>query len=201
MSQNGPSAAGAVVTGRMGLSRRAWWLLVASLALNLLALGAIASAAFIRRHGGFEPVFAGAAMAPGEMFGFIRSLPPERRRAIRQQVMNERPILKALRASVTAARDDVGRFIVADPLDRAALADATSKLWTAEGNLRRKQLDLMAQMSSVMTKEERAKFIAWRQSRWTRPSAPGGRGADGTGADSSHDQETDRESEKGSQKR
>jgi Spy/CpxP family protein refolding chaperone len=139
-------------------------------------------------------------MAPGEMFGFIRSLPPERRRAIRQQVMNERPILKALRASVTAARDDVGRLIVADPLDRAALADATSKLWTAEGNLRRKQLDLMAQMSSVMTKEERAKFIAWRQSHWTRPSAPGRRGADGAGADSSDDQLTDRESEKGSQK-
>ncbi|MDZ4843833.1 MAG: periplasmic heavy metal sensor [Hyphomicrobium aestuarii] len=200
MSQNGPSAAGTTATGRMGLSRRGWLLLVASLALNLLALGAIASAAFIRRHGGYEPVFAGAAMAPGEMFGFVRSLPPERRRAIRQQVMSERPILKALRASVTAARDDVGRYLVADPLDRAALADATSKLWTAEGNLRRKQLDLMAQMSSVMTKEERAKFVAKRQSRWTRMSAPGGRGADGRGADGADEPDTDRDSEKGSQK-
>lgn len=158
------------------LSRRGKMLLVISLAINLLVAGALAGAAFLhKRHGGrFEPVFAGAVMSPGEFFGFMRTLPAERRKAIRQAVIGERPKVQQLKANLKEVQRHLEALIVADPLDQAALDEANKRLWTAEGELRRMQLSLTSTMIALMSRQEREQLIAWRQSRGPMRGERGG---------------------------
>jgi uncharacterized membrane protein len=148
-------------------SRRRSLLLLMSLALNLLVIGAIAGTAIMhRRHGPpVEPVFGATGIGPGEIGGLMRQLPPERRRALRQALMAERPQLKSLRQNVFQARAELGRLIEAASVDRAALDAAAGRLWTAEGELRRAQLTIMGALMPLLTQQERAQFVAWRLSR------------------------------------
>lgn len=158
---------------------RSWsWLLVISLALNLLIVGA-AVGGFIMHSRGPEPVFSGAALSPGELMGFLRTIPAERRRAIRQVLSNERQRLQGLRSGVAAARETLGEAMVAEKLDTAALTVATNQLYVAEGNLRRAQLDAAMAIAAIMTRDERQKFVEWRRSRWKGPGGPGHADADG----------------------
>lgn len=158
---------------------RSWsWLLVISLALNLLIAGA-AVGGFIMHRRGPEPVFSGAALSPGELMGFLRTMPAERRRAIRQVLLSERQRLQGLRSGVAAARETLGVAMVAEMLDKAALTEATNRLFAAEGNLRRAQLDAALAIAAIMTRDERQKFVEWRRSRWKGPGGPGHADADG----------------------
>lgn len=167
MNEANSSAGIATAARPSALSRWAYLLLLVSLALNLLVVGAVGGAAWFHRGPPrFEPVFGGAAMSPGEFIGYLRTLPQERRRAIRQAFQGERPKVQQLRAAVQKARAEFAALAAGEPLDRVKLDAAASRLWTAEGDLRRMQLSLSGRVLQVMSQAERIQFIAWRNDRW-----------------------------------
>lgn len=170
-------------TWRAFFVRRAPLLLVISLAINLLVLGAVGGAAFMHRRFGPPDAVFGASLSPGEVFAFVRTLPGDRRREMRRIVMADRSKLQELRGAVQRERLELGRVIAGEPLDRGAFAVQAQRLWTAEGELRRTQLQVLENMVAGMNRDERSKFASWRTSfprphggPHARPGEDGGEG-------------------------
>jgi uncharacterized membrane protein len=155
------------------------WLLIASLALNLLIIGLIAGAAIARHRLAGQNEFNVNRLAgePG-LRGFMRQLPKERRVVIRQAIEPGRETLKTLRQSARKARDSVQLALAAQPFDKAALEKALIELTAAEGAVGRSNATALADAISLMTPAERLQFQAWRRTMgvksgpFARPAEP-----------------------------
>jgi uncharacterized membrane protein len=135
-------------------------LLAASLALNLLVVGAVAGTALLHRAGWRpEPT---PGVAGRGLPAFLRTLPPDRRRELRQALIAERPTLVTLATSAVEARRQLLAAMAADPLDGPAVEAASRRLLDVESEVRREQLRLVAALLPRMTREERGRFVAWR---------------------------------------
>jgi uncharacterized membrane protein len=116
------------------------WLLVASLALNLLVVGTIVGAMVVsHRHGG-PGNFPGGRMFMGDagLVGYVRSLPRERRVFFRTQLDNSRQAMKSFRQNVRQAKADVSAALAAEPFDQARFEAAVTKLVAMETEARRR---------------------------------------------------------------
>jgi uncharacterized membrane protein len=139
---------------------RPWakYLLIASLALNLLVVGALASAAFRGRH-----------MSGGQggtnIFGFMDQLAKERREALAVKARELRPQLRDLREQSRAAARERADALLAEPFDRQRYINAQTRQIETDGKLRVLMRDAVAEIAGTMTLEERQAFLRWRGQR------------------------------------
>lgn len=148
--------------GGNGKERRLRLLLIASVAVNLLVIGAIVGTALTWkrhgwRHGGLR----------GEDFGLMaltRSMPAERRDPIRKALRQERAKLRPLWDDVGAARLEAAGVLGAEPFDRARLKDAIGKIAEAEGKLKAAGVETFLDAAEQLTSEERKELSdRWRK--------------------------------------
>ena len=157
-----PSAAPLGTTG----SKRLKIALVASLAVNLLVLGAVAGSMYMfgrhpPRHG----------MGPAEDFGLMgltRTLPEERRKELRKELREDRAELKPLVNDLRAARRDAADKLAAEPFDRAALERAIAAAAEKERTLRQSAVATFLGHADKLTLEERQKLAEW----WRKKNQP-----------------------------
>ncbi len=148
-------------TGPSDAALRRWprWkgiMLVVSLALNLLVVGIVATAA-VRHHlapPGFSP--------PPTVVTFARSLPEPRRREIWEATRSERHALRPHRAELKQARADVRSALVAEPFDAERFKSAHQRLFEAEMGARKVANQLFEATTMRMTPDERRAFARWQ---------------------------------------
>jgi uncharacterized membrane protein len=152
---------------RPGGSRRLKYALIASLALNLLVIGAVAGTmiGFGKHHGprGGHP--------RGEDFGLMgltRTLPEERRKEIRKQLREERGRLRPLFEDVRTARREAADKLAAEPFDRAALESALAAVGERERTLRQEAVNIFVGHVERLTPDERGRLAEW----WRKKSQP-----------------------------
>lgn len=135
---------------------RPWvkYLLIASLALNLLVVGALASAAFRGRH-----LMAGGG---GNLFGYVDRLPKERRDILQRSAGELRPAIRQMREQVRAATKERSTALLAEPFDKQKYINAQSRQIEVETKLRLLMRDAVAEVAGTMSLEERRAFLHWR---------------------------------------
>lgn len=138
-----------------GLRRWMPWLLIASLAFNVLVIGAMASRAFLVRHG--AAIVAPVGGGPN-LIGFIGTLQAERRREIWTATAAERKALRPLRAAVREARVGVREALATEPFDGKKVEDAHQRLLQAEVALRTQSQRLIARIAGQLSPDERRRF-------------------------------------------
>lgn len=154
--------------------RRGRWLrvaLVASLALNLLFLGAVAAAVWRHR--------AHAASSLGysaTLLGYAQKLPATRRQEIWRHTREERRGLQPLRAEVRAARQEWREALGTEPFDRDRFARAQARVLEAENRARAEAQRLFLAIAGQLSREERAAFLRW-SAHGERPRRGFGRGS------------------------
>lgn len=144
--------------------------LVASLAINLLITGALASAYWRFRQ---EAPFAGN---PGNinLLGFTATLPANRRQTILRQTADERRAMRPLRAEVRTARVAARAVFLAEPFDSDAFARAQSHVLDTELRARKQAQTLFLSIAGMLNREERQYFA-----RWHPDGPPPGKGSGG----------------------
>lgn len=149
-----------------GPTMRAWsgtprWLkllLVASLALNLLVVGATAGSFWMFRHGG-----AWGGNLGGSLIGYASELPAERRREIWRLTAEQRRELRPHWREVGRLRREAMAAIRAEPFDAERFAAAQARLHEAETKARAASQPLVTAVLKGLTREERSAMITARQ--------------------------------------
>ena len=132
-----------------------WVALILSLGLNLLVIGAVASAAWhFRSH---------ATNFQGRLMAYLETLPPERTSTLKGIVERHQPNLRPIRQEIRQIRREAAELFAADPLDKDALATTHARLMDAEVRIRQGYAQFMTELAENMTAEERRGFIAWRE--------------------------------------
>lgn len=134
-----------------------WVALVASLALNLLVVGAVASAAWHFHNRDFG--------SQGRLSGYLDTLPPQRSEALTSIVARSQETIQPLRDEIRQARRESARIFAADPLDTEALTAAHARLTDAQVRIRQAYGQLMTELAQAMSAEERRGFVEWRERR------------------------------------
>lgn len=135
--------------------RWVWILLVVSLAGNLLLVGLIAGAAWLRHQSG------GPIAAAAGPFGFIRALPRERREALRQESREQIAGLRPLWQTVREARREAERALAAEPFDAGTFLAAQRRVVDAEHAARLAGSKLLADAAAKLTPDERRRMARW----------------------------------------
>jgi uncharacterized membrane protein len=130
--------------------------LLASLALNALFVGGLASALF--RHGS-EP---GRQPVRQNLGAYVSTLPRDRSDAILKRAEERRRTFNPLRRDARQARDAALVALTAEPFDREKFIAAETKLIEAENALRLAQRDVLADIAGSLTAEERRTYVRWR---------------------------------------
>jgi len=139
------------------------WVLVAlfiSLALNLIVVGSVAGAVWRFRA---PPVLV-TAVTPN-LLGYGSTLPPERRKHVWDQTVEERAHIRPFRREVRAAREETIKALVAEPFDRDKFVAAQARQAEAENRARAAVQDLFVKIADSLTREERHAFPLWREHR------------------------------------
>ena len=135
------------------------WLLVASLAFNLLVVGALATAAWKFRQG---PMMPGPNAINAHLLGFVWTLPAERRQAIWSATGSEREAMRPFRTDVRNARLEARAAMTAMPFDLGRFSEAQRRLLDAENKARTAAGTLFVAVAAKLTPEERAAFANWQ---------------------------------------
>lgn len=141
-------------------ARRPRWLypvLIASLALNLLIVGAATGAMWSHRHGHHR--FGGER----GLFGFVRELPRERQTDIREVLEAEREKLKPLREAARTNWTESNEMLGTEPFDRDKYKASLDRMNEAQMKVRTAITDTMADLAARLTPEERRILKDWRQ--------------------------------------
>lgn len=146
--------------------------LVISLAGNLLVIGGAVGAMwhFKRSH-----AYKAAGMPP--YFGaFVARLPKEKRAKIKAILRSQRDRVKPLHDAFHRARDAAISEIGTDPLDMEKVKALYRTYNEARHKLRETRTELIPQILSVLSLEERKRLVRMRRfgRRWHRPP-PGDR--------------------------
>ncbi len=151
------------------------WLLIASLMVNLLVLGAAAGAILAPRHGGPWPHH---GERKGPLTRFVETLPPARSAELKSILGAEREALEQSRGAMREARRGAMEAATREPYDRAALDAALARFGAADANVRDGRAKKFAETISAMTPEERKRFLDWtsrkRHGHGWRPFGWGG---------------------------
>ena len=141
-------------------SRRMKYLLIGSLALNLLFVGAVVGMGF-KKHGH------GPHHTAREHFGLMgltRVLPDDRRKEVLEQLKKQygemRPAMDELRAARIAAADR----LAAEPFDRTALEQAIADVAAKEQALRSSTVETFLVQAARLSADERKQLSEhWRK--------------------------------------
>ncbi len=142
-------------------SRRVRILLFASLALNAVFIGGLASAAF--RHDRI-PFSARGGAGQQNLAAYVMTLPAERRMTLFKAASDKRQALVQQRAVVRRARDDAQASLVLEPFDKEKYLAAQSRLVQAEHAQRLNQRDMIVEIANAMSPDERRSYSRWRGS-------------------------------------
>ena len=163
---------------------RKWsWLLIGSLALNLIIAGAVVGM-FVthgrggRFGGGGELNVVRLVMSKEGLHGFVRSLPQERRATFRATLEDAQRTLQPLRGAVRSARSEAMAAMAGEPFDSARFQKAMEALTAAETTLRKSGVTVLADTLQQMTPQERAQFQSWCHRFDRQPPAPPDQTAD-----------------------
>jgi uncharacterized membrane protein len=144
--------------------------LIASLAVNVLVLGAIATAAWRHRHWQQQP-------SQATVYAFTRTLSDARRREVLDAIAEERRVLRPFRAELRRSRAEVRAALVAQPFDIERYRRANEAMLAAEMRARGHAQKLFEGIVTRLTDPERAELARWlaRSERpWRRRGvAPG----------------------------
>jgi uncharacterized membrane protein len=153
--------------------RRLKWMLIASLAVNLLVIGVVAGAMISGKHrhrpGGAER---------GEDYGlmsFTRQLSSERRGQVRKAIKEQRETLRPLRESVDGARREAADLLVVEPFNRDRVKEAFDKITDADVKLKSAGLAMFLTTAESLTPDERQKLKEWWIKRQGRDRGRGER--------------------------
>lgn len=144
------------------------WLLIGSLALNALIIGAVLSTICIAHFGGPPPeeMHASGPDRRGQLLlGFARTLPRERADMIRQKVADAEPNLETLRRGMRDARATVRAAITAEPFDQAKFDAALDGIVQAETAEARGKTALFGDVVRQLTPQERLDLHEWLDRR------------------------------------
>jgi len=138
------------------------WLLIASLAVNLLVIGAIAGARF-HGHRGWRGERSSEEFG---LIGYARHLPAERRKLIRKIVAAEKGAIAAARAEVYKARQEAAAVLVEEPFSTEKLKAAVGRISDAEAKLKAAGLAAFLNAAEQFTPEERKSLLEhWKRRR------------------------------------
>lgn len=142
--------------------------LVLSLALNLLVVGAVASAAWMYWRGG--------GWAGGKHHAFTRAVNrlmedlPEDRRAIARQILERHKTeIDPLRKQLREARRSAAAALEAETYDEARMREALTRLEAIRGELRGTLHELALSLVKHLDLEERQRFMRYMmRHRWRK---------------------------------
>ena len=147
----------------MTSTRPARWVmpvLVGSLALNLIVIGAIGSVLW-RSHSESTGQL-GRRVVPN-IVGYAVTLPPERVNELERLTKDEWQKVRPLRRTLLAARAESMTALVAEPFDRERYLAAQARLVAADQASRAAAFRLHTAISVNLTPEERRGFLRWRE--------------------------------------
>ena len=141
--------------------------LVASLAFNLLVIGAVATAAW--RHRPWD-----ARIGSTNIYAFTHRLPAARRDEVLGLVAAERQQLRPFRAELRRARAEVRAAIAASPFDAGRYSRANDAMLSAETGARKAAHVLFDAIVLKLSDGERARLAQWleRADRSHRAPSP-----------------------------
>jgi uncharacterized membrane protein len=155
----------AVATGmdhtRTSSSRWLMPALVASLALNLVVVGAAGSLLW---RGYREDPALGRRVIPS-VIGYSATLPADRRKDLIRLTKDERETVHPLRRAVVLARAEVNKALGAEPFDEARYRAAQERLEQADKLYREASFKLQIALSLHLTPEERLGYLRWRETQ------------------------------------
>jgi uncharacterized membrane protein len=166
-------------------SRWIWIALVASLAINLLVLGAVGGSMWVFRHG--EHGHGGPAMGSNHIKRFIRSLPKARQADVRRVLGDARRGARPQWREVRQARRAALKELEREPFDRGAYASALTQVHVTERRARAGINKAFVDLAAALTPEERRAFVKWVRDRrghrryWRRKFRERGRQRDHDG--------------------
>ena len=142
------------------------WLLIASLALNLLIIGGAAGAFWSHRHGGRH--FGHGQGREHGLMGFVRELAPERQGDLRTALEAEREKIKPVRAAVKEGWKETNNVLAAEPFDKEKLNAAMTRMIDAETRMRTVISGALVETAAKLSPGERLKLKAWREKQGMR---------------------------------
>jgi uncharacterized membrane protein len=157
----------AVATGMHGTRSSRWLMpvLVASLALNLVVIGAAGSLLW---RGYRQPPEAlgplGRRLVP-TLISYSATLAPERRRELDRLTTRERQTVIPLRRALVAARAEVNKALTAQPFDQTHYLAAYARMVEADKLSREASFKLQVALSLHFTPEERLGYLRWRETQ------------------------------------
>lgn len=139
------------------------WLLIASLAVNLLIIGALAGPRFF----GHRPWRGGERSAEEfGLIGYARHMSADRRKLIRTIVAAERGPIREARGDVAKARQEAGAALIEEPFNSEKLKAAVGQIRDAEAKLKAAGLVAFLKAAEQMTAEERKGLLEhWKRRR------------------------------------
>jgi uncharacterized membrane protein len=147
----------------LGGARTARWLmpiLVGSLALNLIVIGAAGSLLW-RGHVEHHDAL-GRRVVPS-VLGYAVTLPPERVKELERLTREEWQKVRPLRRALVDARHEFAKALATDPFDRERFLAAQARVVAADQASRDAAFKLHIAIALNLTPEERRGFLRWRE--------------------------------------
>jgi uncharacterized membrane protein len=161
----------AVVTD-MSNPRASRWLmpvLIGSLALNLIVIGAVGSLLWRGAESNGAPL--GRRVVPN-IVGYAVTLPPERVKELEELTKDEWQKVRPLRRALLEARDASNKALTAEPFDRERYFAAQARLVEADKASREAAFKLHSAIGIQLTPEERQGFLRWREQQRRKSQNP-----------------------------
>jgi uncharacterized membrane protein len=134
--------------------------LLASLALNLVVVGA--TAASLWRH----RLLPEAGMrVSSNLLSYASTLPAQRRQEVWAQTEEQRRIVRPLRRDLRAARAELIEALAAEQFEAARYEAAQARLLAVDRKAREAVYKLYAEIAAALTSDERRQFMRWREMR------------------------------------
>ena len=147
-------------------------LLIISLAINLLVVGAVAGAWGTGKWKRPMDLSNGKVLGEPGLGGFVRSLPKERRDVLRKTLDPLRQSSRDQRPIVMRARQDVATALGQTPIEPAQVEHAMENLMVAETAMRKIAIATLVSALNAMTDPERQRFQSWRKQHDHLPPSP-----------------------------
>lgn len=153
----------AVATGMRESRSSPRWLmpvLVGSLALNLIVIGAAGSLVW---RGDFQTRAALGRRVVPSVIGYSVTLASERVKELDRLTKAERQKVLPLRRALLEAREEVNKALTAQPFNEARFLAAQGRLVEADERSREAAFKLQVALSLHFTPEERLGYLRWRE--------------------------------------
>lgn len=136
---------------RWSLPKWGWFLVVTSLALNLLVIGSMIGMFLSGGHHGKG--------GPG-MRGIVRSLPADQRTEVRQILRKHRETVRPLRRALRDERRDLVAYARSDDFELAEFERRIAALGEKRASIHKKLEPMVVELGRILEPEMRARMLA-----------------------------------------